>query len=486
MLNKVNRENFKKIKGMLYFFGSLNQPEKYGGIMNRLCVTALAAGLSVGLTANAFAGERYQDRQFTVDVKRDVVYASDVPALSSHHFITQALFAYKMTNQDATVAYFYSDEKTTTPTDMKMDIYMPEKDSKTDRAAVLVVHGGAMVAGSKGDFAQHTVNYCDSLAARGYVAASMDYRLGVTLTSRDAQLHIDSTHFARAVYRGVQDVRAAVRYLRANAEDLGINPNRIYLVGNSAGAILSLENIYSTTEEDFPDYMDSEPLLGALDLYGEQGYDSKANGVAALWGAIHNLEMVGDNERPVLLIHGTADETVLFKTGRPLSNLPGVLKNIIPSEMGALAASYTLDLQTPTLYGSYVIDSLLTEKEIEHETYFVEGVAHEFYDEAPYTESVQNRVFNFLYSLTQATESIETKPIFATAQNAVQMGKMNQSFTVLRGQNLKFRVYDLRGRAVMPTGNISAGETVNLNTLDAGVYVLMVQGYRPVRFGLRK
>lgn len=88
--------------------------------------------------------------------------------------------------------------------------------------------------------------------------------------------------------------------------------------------------------------------------------------------------------------------------------------------------------------------------------------------------------------MTQATESIETKPIFATAQNAVQMGKMNQSFTVLRGQNLKFRVYDLRGRAVMPTGNISAGEMVNLNTLDAGVYVLMVQGYRPVRFGLRK
>lgn len=391
-----------------------------------------------------------------------------------------------MTNQDATVAYFYTDEQTTTPTDMKMDIYMPEKDSKTDRAAVLVVHGGAMVAGSKGDFAQHTVNYCDSLAARGYVAASMDYRLGVTLTGSDYQLHIDSTHFARAVYRGVQDVRAAVRYLRAHAQDLGINPNRIYLVGNSAGAILSLENIYSTTEADFPDYIDSEPLLRTLDLYGEQGLDSKANGVAALWGAIHNLEMVGDNERPVLLIHGTADETVLFKTGRPLSNLPGTLQNIIPSEMGATVASYTLDLQAPTLYGSYVIDSLLTAKNVEHETYFVEGVAHEFYDDAPYTDSVQNRVFHFLYGLTQKTESIETRTVLAAAQNAVQMGDDNLSFTVSRGTNLKYRVYDLSGRVVMPTGRVSAGESVNLNALDAGVYVLMVQGLRPVRFGLRK
>ena len=454
--------------------------------MNSIWGKFLAAGLFCGLATSAFAAERYQDRQFTVGVMHDVVYASNVPALSSYHAITKALFAYKMTNQDATVAYFYTDEQTTTPTDMKMDIYMPEKDSKTDRAAVLVVHGGAMVAGSKGDFAQHTVNYCDSLAARGYVAASMDYRLGVTLTGSDYQLHIDSTHFARAVYRGVQDVRAAVRYLRAHAQDLGINPNRIYLVGNSAGAILSLENIYSTTEADFPDYIDSEPLLRTLDLYGEQGLDSKANGVAALWGAIHNLEMVGDNERPVLLIHGTADETVLFKTGRPLSNLPGTLQNIIPSEMGATVASYTLDLQAPTLYGSYVIDSLLTAKNVEHETYFVEGVAHEFYDDAPYTDSVQNRVFHFLYGLTQKTESIETRTVLAAAQNAVQMGDDNLSFTVLRGTDLMYRVYDLRGRAVTPTGKVSAGETVSLNSLDAGVYVLKVQGARPVRFGLQK
>jgi len=448
-----------------------------------------AAAILCGFVSNTLAAERYQDRQFSVEVFRDVVYASDVPALSSYQVITQALLTYKMFSPEATVAYFYTDEQTTEPVDMKMDIYMPKEDSEKNRAAVLVVHGGAMVAGAKDDFEQHSVNYCDSLAARGFVAASMDYRLGVTLTGSGYRLHIDSTHFARSVYRGVQDVRAAVRYLRAHAEEWGINPDRIYLVGNSAGAILSLENIYATTEEDFPDYIDSEPVLRTLDLYGEQGYSSKANGVASLWGAIHNLEMVGDNKWPVLLVHGTADETVLFKTGRPLSNLPGVLQNIIPSEMGALAASYTLDLQAPTLYGSYVIDSLLTSKKVEHETYFVEGVGHEFYDEAPYTDSVQNRVFRFLYGLTKeepVKESIDAKPVFAFAQNSVQMGEKNQSFRVLQGNNLKFRVYDLRGRAVMPTGRISVGESVSLNALNEGVYVLMVQGIRPVRFGLRK
>ena len=128
----------------------------------------------------------------------------------------------------------------------------------------------------------------------------------------------------------------------------------------------------------------------------------------------------------------------------------------------------------------------MTAKNVEHETYFVEGVAHEFYDDAPYTDSVQNRVFHFLYGLTQKTESIETRTVLAAAQNAVQMGDDNLSFTVLRGTDLMYRVYDLRGRAVTPTGKVSAGETVSLNSLDAGVYVLKVQGARPVRFGLQK
>lgn len=186
---------------------------------------------------------------------------------------------------------------------------------------------------------------------------------------------------------------------------------------------------------------------------------------------------------------GVMHDVVYASNVPALSSYHAITKALFAYKMtnqDATVASYTLDLQAPTLYGSYVIDSLLTAKNVEHETYFVEGVAHEFYDGAPYTDSVQNRVFHFLYGLTQKTESIETRTVLAAAQNAVQMGDDNLSFTVSRGTNLKYRVYDLSGRAVMPTGRVSAGESVNLNALDAGVYVLMVQGLRPVRFGLRK
>lgn len=467
-------------------------------LSKKLAAVALLASASL-LSTSALAADRYKDRMFKVEKTKDVSFASGVPHLSDYQAITSALLQYNtvlsLAGKDpSTVAYFYNNESTTTDKNLLMDLYVPKDDKEKKRAAVIVSHGGAMVAGSKDDFSQNTVNYCDSLAARGFVTASIEYRLGVTLTGKECpigtkkcQLAIDSADFGRAVYRGVQDIRAAVRYFRANADKYGIDPDRIYLIGNSAGAILSLENVYVNTEDDFPSYISKKnaPDLGPLDLYGELGYSSRANGVASLWGAVHNLDMIGNNNTPALLIHGTSDVTVYFKTGRPLSDVAGVLENLIPSEAGAQIASYALDLHAPTLYGSYVIDSLLTKKKIDHETYFVEGVGHEFYDQEKYTAPVQKKVFDFLYKLTQNEPVVSVKPLMLARASAVQMGEGNRNFTLSRGNDQKFFVADLRGRIVM-SGRASAGESVDLSVLNNGVYLLRVQGEQAIQFGLRK
>ena len=145
--------------------------------MKKLTLLLLSA-----LVSFSAAADRYKDRLFDVSVERDVSFAKGVPHLSSYHKITEALMVYGLLSDDATIVYFYTTENEVAQKDLKLDLYKPKGDKETSRPAVIVAHGGAMVAGSKNDYAQHTVNYCDSLAARGFVTASIEYRLGVTLT----------------------------------------------------------------------------------------------------------------------------------------------------------------------------------------------------------------------------------------------------------------------------------------------------------------
>jgi len=344
------------------------------------------------------------------------------------------------------------------------------------------MHGGAFAAGSKEDTDQQTVTYCDSLAARGFVAAAVQYRLGITAKVKDNALTIDSLDFSRTVYRGIQDVRAAVRYVRMHADELGVDPGRVYLVGNSAGAILTLENIYMDKESEIPVAAKNKPDLGGLDEYGVQGTNAQANAVAALWGAVHDPKIIEDVKKPVLLVHGKADSTVVFKTGRPLSNIANTLENVMPAE-AAMVSSLAFHVGTPTLYGSYVIDSILTAKKVEHETYFVEGMPHEFYDEGDYDVKVREKVFNFLYEQTQKPAGSERIVVALAKPSKLHMGESNRSFSLASGNNVGYAVVDLRGRVVM-SGNVSAGETVELSDLNRGVYVLRVRGEHPVRFGI--
>lgn len=435
------------------------------------------------LVACGYAADRYKDRMFDVEVEKNVVYASDVNHLKTLNPISTALLAYSLMG-DGMAVYLYSNETDLTKVKLHMDIYSPKGDSEKKRPAVLVMHGGAFAAGSKNDLDQHTVTYCDSLAARGFVTAAVEYRLGITAKIENKTMTIDSLDFSRTVYRGIQDVRAAVRYVRAHADELGVDPDRIYLIGNSAGAILSLENIYMDKESEIPAAAKNKPDLGGLDAYGVQDVASEANAVAALWGAVHDINILEDNSKPVLLVHGKADSTVLFKTGRPLSNIAGVLKNIMP-EAAANLSAYAFDVNTPTLYGSYVIDSALTANGVEHQTYFVDGMAHEFYDEGDYDVKVQDKVFGFLYDLTQKPAVTSVKALALARPSAVRMGDHNRNFTISSGKNIRYSVVDLRGRVVL-NGFVSAGSVVDLDVLSRGVYALRVYGERPIRFGLDK
>ena len=103
--------------------------------------------------------------------------------------------------------------------DLKCNIYMPPQPGP-NRPGVLLIHGGGWMSGDRAQLHGYGI----LLGRIGYVCVATEYRLAGE-AKWPAQIH---------------DVKAALRWMRANAERLGIDPNKISVSGNSAGAHLSL------------------------------------------------------------------------------------------------------------------------------------------------------------------------------------------------------------------------------------------------------
>ncbi len=254
-------------------------------------------------------------------------------------------------------------ESSTTSQNLKIDIYSPTGDTFTNRPVIIFAHPGGFFSGSKN--VDDMMAFCDYFARKGYVTATIDYRLGFNVTSNIAM------HSTRAVYRGLQDGRTAIRYFRANASTYGIDPNKVYFVGSSAGAFIALHSIYldQISEKPIetgvvqysnitPPFSHTAPDLGGLDIGANLTYNGKPDAIISFWGGIQNTNLItSNNNTPVFLVHGEADTTVSFNTGSPFgySSLPTADgSNPIKNKLNAL--NFT-----------------------NNETYFVAGAGHEFY-----------------------------------------------------------------------------------------------------------
>lgn len=345
------------------------------------------------LMLTSYAQLRYTGNVFSkVDTLKEVEYA-------------QADF---LNNKIALLAEYniHDGESRTTEKPLYMDIFMPHADTVTKRPAIIFAHSGAFLIGSR--HAEDMVAFCDSFARRGYVTATIDYRMGMGASvSRflgiPVNIKIEYNNGYRAAYRAGQDARAAIRFLKHNADTYGIDTTKIYFAGSSAGGILALYNIYNDSPGEFGDAILQYPYLGTIDQVGVQGYDGKADAVVAMWGAVQDTKYIENEDTPVFLIHGTSDPIVPFKKGIPLDSI--VPENPI------------LSLTLPETYGSYCVDTALTNRNIYHETYFVEGGIHELYGTdtgkfyetgpTPYWDTIQHKTTNFFFDLFRPEANFE-------------------------------------------------------------------------------
>jgi lysophospholipase L1-like esterase len=186
--------------------------------------------------------------------------------------------------------------------DLLLDIVLPKSDTLKKRPLLIFIHGGGFKNNSKkGSFSSML---CNSFAKKGYVTASIDYRLRLESTN-------DIKDYHEALYRAQQDGRAAIRYFRRFAEKYGIDTAQIFLTGSSAGSKTALAIAYMD-ENEIPSDIDQKKWGNLEGNGGNEGYSSKVKGVMNNWGAMIDYKWIQKGDVPLFNVAGTMDKTVPY------------------------------------------------------------------------------------------------------------------------------------------------------------------------------
>lgn len=199
-----------------------------------------------------------------------------------------------------------------------LDLYQPAAPATTPRPAVVIIHGGGWTSGDKGGKREQVSG--TTLAQAGYVAVSINYWLCE----------------AKRWPTNLHDCKNAVRWLRVHAARLGVDPERIGVIGGSAGGHLALMVAYTAgdprLEPPGPYPGVSDRVSACVNMYGITNLltrkETKPDGtpldipkghalfrgsrdeVPDLWRLASPVTHVSPRVPPTLILHGTADAVV--------------------------------------------------------------------------------------------------------------------------------------------------------------------------------
>ena len=395
----------------------------------RMVVTAvLLCGLFT--KAMAQAGRRYAEPVFEeVNVESDIPFSSVI------------------------------EEGETSPITLYLDFYEPQGDTLSARPLVITVFGGAFVAGGR-DYVD-MVAYCTRLAQHGYAAASIDYRLL-------SIWNLDATSLVRDAYMAAQDVSSAIRFFKCHCEEYRIDPEQVFLLGNSAGSIAILCEMFMD-ESERPAETYESPDLGSMHSSGYEeyaGFSPAVAGAVPHWGGVLDLDVISTEEYvPLCMIHGTDDTTVPYDSGYCYNGLlPGVM---------------------PFMYGSHAMVSRLDELGVtDYEFHPFEGEGHAFYL-VPVLYTLIEEKFDACFSITRDflynhLKSMASLPEMEETMIQVYPNPANTRMTIHFGEVSNDRVFstvvtDMMGRSMFSENQTSLPFTMDVSQWPSGVYVIRLE-----------
>lgn len=254
-----------------------------------------------------------------------------------------------------------------------LDIYYPIGSPELQKPLVIWAFGGGFFQGNREDFAA----VCSDLASRGIVSATIDYRIGFDgpYPTLGPPFSYDVAEIIRAGYRGATDMKGAIRFLKAKNNQYGIDLDRVWIGGASAGSIVALNAAFLDLESEKPKETgnitpigtkarnDLGPVEGVLN---QNGYDSKIQGVFNIFGAVLDTNAINvDNKIAVFSYHQIQDPVVPCDARPPYYNYTFISNNY------------------PIAYGTCVITERLKNIGMDplyYETWIYQGNQHATHD----------------------------------------------------------------------------------------------------------
>lgn len=361
--------------------------------------------------------------------------------------------------QKSTVQYAVAVNQANVQVNLMMDVYEPAGDNISARPVVILAHGGSFMFGDKADMKR----WCELLAKKGYVAASIDYRLFPLF-----QLGIpDSTEIFDTAVKAVGDMKCAVRFFRedaATANTFRADPGNIFIGGYSAGAVAALHAGFLDSNDVLPPFIQgilnsNGGLAGNTGTASNQAYSSSAKAVISMSGGIYRSFWVDADDVPVTSIHGDHDGTVPYTSGLAanIAYLEG--SSLIHQAAGAAG----------------LLNALVTVPGGDHTDIYDPGKA-QF---VPYVDSFWINTTTMLeYLVCQTVDAPYLENSSENWQVYPNPAAPGETLTVVLPETIRRAsvvLTDISGKAVLQADDLQNPGAIRTGSLPAGIYTIQIR-----------